>query len=367
MRASRPLNSCVPFLNGTRWRIGVWLGLVLHFPAMVHAQGTEIVRGKVSTADGKPIPDVSVTITGLTTQDVKTARTNDKGIFLALFANAEGDYLINVRKIGFSPYNTRLTRVGLSSVLTSDVTLKEVAFELDPITVLARRVAARGNETSVGGVERDLLTGARFSLDARDLMALAGQMPGIFALGDSGFSVLGAGRGANNTTIDGARFGGGILPLDAVLSARVIETSADPRVGNFSGGQVATILKGGSDVFAMTARVAFADERLAWTDPNWPSPVPRMAASSGTFGGPIVNRRLRYQGSWNVGDYRTNTYSFLDPPQAILAQFGVTLDTISAISHTLTQLGVPLTTQGFSDQHLVGNYNTSMVLDPYNA
>ena len=112
-------------------------------PAAAAGQGTEIVRGRVTGVDKKPIADVTVTITGLSTQAVLTARTTDKGIFTALFPNAEGDYLISFRKIGFSPYNTRLTRTGLTSVLVADVTLRELVFELDTITVAAQRLSPR--------------------------------------------------------------------------------------------------------------------------------------------------------------------------------------------------------------------------------
>ncbi len=73
----------------------------------------------------------------------------------------------------------------------------------------------------------------------------------------------------------------------------MIQTSADPRIGNFSGGQTASILRGGTDVFAMTSRVQFADRHLAWTDPEWPSPIPqRRGLNSGTLGGPIIKKRL---------------------------------------------------------------------------
>lgn len=337
--------------------------LLIGVPASALAQGTEIVRGKVVGVDGKPIADVTVTVTGLTTQEAKSPKTNDKGIYTALFTNAEGDYLINVRKIGYAPYNTRLTRVGLSSVLTADVTLREVVFELDTITQLSRRNTPKGDEASIGGFEPNLLAGALFSLDPSDLIALAGQIPGILALGDSGYSVLGSGQNANSGTIDGAKFGGSSLPPDAIASSRVIQTSADPGVGSFSGGQIANVLKGGSDLFALTARAQFGDHHLAWTDPDWPSPIPRATTTSGTLGGPIIKKRLHYQGSWNVRDNESDVYSLLDPPQSILSQYGVSLDTISAISHTLNQLGVPLSGQGFSPNQHGRNYNSSMVID----
>ncbi|MGH7524016.1 MAG: carboxypeptidase regulatory-like domain-containing protein [Gemmatimonadales bacterium] len=336
---------------------------LLVVPFGLAAQGTEIVRGRVTGTDHKPLADVSVTITGLATQAVLTAHTTDKGIFTALFPNAEGDYLISFRKIGYSPFNTRLTRTGLTSVLVADATLKELAYELDTITVAAQRLQPKGDEASIGGIEQNLLTGALFSLDPTDLMSLAAQIPGILSLGDSGFSVLGAGVNANNATLDGARFGGNNVPQDAIAGSRVIQTSADPSVGQFSGGQTATILRGGSDLFAMTTRVNFADSHLAWTDPDWPRPIPQLAGNSGGLGGPIIKKKLHYQFSWNINDRQADVYSLLDPPQSIISQYGFVRDTIAAISNALNGLGVPVTLPGLPDNQKNRNYNTTTVID----
>ena len=363
MRIMARLAKFLPFHAETRIHYQIVAALLLLLPSVAMAQGTEIIRGKITGADGKPIPDASVTITGLATQEVKPAKSNDKGLFTALFANAEGDYLISVRKIGYSPYNTRLTRTGLSTVLVADITLKDIAFELDTITVLGRKNAPRGDEASIGGVEQNLLAGALFSLNPGDLIALAGQIPGILALGDTGYSVLGSGSNANASSIDGARFGGNNLPPDAIGSSRLVQTSADPRFGNFSGGQTVSSFRGGTDIFAMTARANFADHHLAWTDPEWPSPIPRVAGMSGTVGGPIVKKRLKYQGSWNVRDNVSDVYSLVDPPLSILSQYGLTLDTVSAISQTLTQLGVPLSAQGFSPDSRGRSYGTAETFD----
>jgi hypothetical protein len=363
MRFSATLARGAVFLSKTRLSYQLALAATLLLPAFAAGQGTEIVRGRVTGVDKKPIADVTVTITGLSTQAVLTARTTDKGIFTALFPNAEGDYLISFRKIGYSPYNTRLTRTGLTSVLVADVTLKELVFELDTITVAAQRLKPKGDEASIGGVEQNLLTGALFSLDPTDLLALAGQIPGILSLGDSGFSVLGAGANANNGTVDGAKFGGRNVPQDAIAGSRVISTSADPSIGGFSGGQTATILKGGSDLFAMTTRVNFADSHLAWTDPDWPNPIPQLAGNSGGVGGPIIKKKLHYQFSWNVNDRQADVYSLLDPPQSIISQYGFTRDTIDAISNALNGLGVPLTLGGVPTNQHNRNYNTTTVLD----
>jgi hypothetical protein len=363
MRTLSRLATSISFLRETILRYHLTAAFLLLLPAIAAAQGTEIIRGRITGSDGKPIADVGVTITGLSTQEVKTAKSNDKGIFTALFTNAEGDYLVNVRKIGYSPYNTRVTRTGLSTVLVADITLREIAFELDTITVLGRRATPKDDEASIGGFEKNLLAGALFSLDPGDLIALAGQIPGILALGDTGYSVLGAGSNANGSTIDGAKFGGNNVPQDALGTSRMIQTSADPRVGNFSGGQIASTLRGGTDIFAMTARANFQDQHLAWADPDWPSPIARIAGTSGTVGGPIIKKRLHYQASWTVRDNVADVYSLVDPPPAVLSQYGLTLDTVNAVSHALNQLGVPLIAQNYSTSRQGRNYNTSEVID----
>src|SRR5207344_2420155 len=56
-------------------------------------------------------------------------------------------------------------------------------------------------------------------------------------------------------------------------------------------------------------------------------------------------------------------YSLLDPQQPILSQFGLAVDTVSAISSVLTRLGVPLSAQNFSPNQQGRNYGTSEVLD----
>ena len=363
MRATSRLAAEPSFLPGTTLRNYLVAALLLLLPAAVVAQGTEIIRGKITGVDHKPIADVTVTITGLSTQEVKTAKSNDKGIFTALFTNAEGDYLVNVRRIGYSPYNTRVTRTGLSTVLIADITLREIAFELDTITVIGRRATPKGDEASIGGFEQNLLAGALFSLDPTDLIALAAQIPGILSLGDTAFSVLGADPSGNNATVDGAKFGGGRLPQDAIAGSRLIQTSADPRVAGFSGGQTATILRGGTDLFAATARVNFADSHLAWTDPTWPNPIARVMGNSGGFGGPIIKKRLHYQASWTINDNQSDVFSLLDPPSSVISQYGITRDTISAVSNTLTALGVPTSITGLPSDRQNRFYSTNVVLD----
>jgi hypothetical protein len=337
--------------------------LLAMLPIGLRAQGTEIVRGRVTGLDGKPIAGVTVTVTGLTTQDTRSPTTSEKGIFTALFPNPEGDYLISARKIGFAPYNTRLTRTGLSSVLVADFEMQQLIVQLDTLTRVAKSLKPSDGTSAIGGADFNLMNNALFSLDPTDLIALAAQTPGVLSLGDSAFSVLGSDAAGNNGTIDGAKFSGSNLPQDAVLTSKLIQTSSDPRVAGFTGGQTATILRGGTDVFALTTRINYADHHLAWTDPDYPNPIPRNITFSGGAGGPIIKKKLHYQASWNVRDNESDVYSLLDPPDAVISQYGLTRDTINAVSNTLNHLHIPLSPSGVPQNQTGHSYNGSLVID----
>ena len=74
-------------------------------------------------------------------------------------------------------------------------------------------------------MRRPQLTGRH--LQQGDLAAMAASLPGVTLIpgadGDpSGFSVLGLGQDQNNTTLNGANFGGSNLPRDAAVSSSLV-------------------------------------------------------------------------------------------------------------------------------------------------
>ncbi len=347
----------------TGTRLVALLATFLLVAAPLRAQSTEILRGKITDPDGKPVPEASVQVTGLVTQSVITATTNDKGIYTALFTNGEGDYLLTVRKIGFSPVTTRVTRTGLSSVLITDLQLSPTAVVLDSITALAQKLKTNGDQPSIGGVEQNALTNAQFLLDPTDLLQLALTVPGVTPVGDSGYSVLGQAANQNNTTIEGMQSGAANLPQDAISSMKVITSSADPGRGGFAGGQSSIMLAGGSDIFAANIRGSFVNPTLSWADPNYPSPPPTVGDISGSIGGAIKKRKSHYKISFDVNDRMTDAYTLLGPPSSLLSQYGILQDTVDALAGTLGQLGVPRTAAGIPRSTSSPRLSLSTVLD----
>ncbi|HEX3926618.1 MAG TPA: carboxypeptidase-like regulatory domain-containing protein, partial [Gemmatimonadales bacterium] len=359
-----PLKSVIAFTSRIATRAApLALALLLLAPAVLAAQGTEVLRGKVTGPDKKPVPGVAVEITGLVTQTVSTAITNDKGIYTALFTNAEGDYILTVRRIGFAPITTRVTRTGISSVLATDFELQPMAVVLDSITALGRKLGGVDGQPSVGGVELNALANAQFLLDPTDLLAMALTVPGVTSVGDSAFSVLGAAATSNNTTVDGTKSGATNIPQDAIASVKVITTSADVSRSGFAGGQTSVILRTGSEVFGSTIRGTFVNPTLSWADPDYPQPPATLADFSGSISGPIVKKKAHYISSWDLNSRALNSYTLLNAGPNILSQYGFTADTVNAVENALRQLNIPLSLNGAPDDQVLTRFNNTAVID----
>ena len=226
---------------------------VSSFAGALRAQSsTEIIRGRVFGPDSTGLPLAEVLVTGLATQIIQRTRTDSRGGFTVLFTNPEADYLIAVRKIGFVSTSQRLSRTGISNVLTTDIMLRPSPRVLD--TVMVSSNDEPGAKRAVGEVGSSDLAEALFLADPTNLMQLLLSIPGAGILFDSTSAAS-----ISTTTLDGANFRGRDLPPDALASARGISASADPAKGGFSGGNVSTTLKGGTDIFASTIRGSMTD------------------------------------------------------------------------------------------------------------
>ncbi len=325
---------------------------------------SEVLRGRINSAsESGPVDGAVVTITGLATRTVQTTRSDTRGAWTALFQYGEGDYVVQIRAIGFQPISFRVTRTGVSSVLQADVLMTPMIHELDTLTVTSQRSGADlVGARSIGGLETDALAAAIFLLDPSDLMALVMQTPGVFTT-DSGFSVLGAGADQNSATLDGMNFGGGSLPQDAMASTSLVVSSADPSRGGFAGGMTATTLRGGTDIFNANIRLNGTDPHLAWSDPTWPQPVSTNITASGSIGGPIRKGKLFYLGSWSANTSRSDVYTLLDPQSQILIQSGITTDSVAALRGVLSNLSVPISNRSIPSLRTSDRISGSLTTD----
>ena len=342
--------------------IGGAILLLLGSAAVALAQSaTEIIRGRVLGPDSLPIAQAEVRVTGLVSRMMQSARTDVRGSYTLVFPQAEGEYLVAVRRVGFQTASFRLSRVCLSPVLGSDVYLQPASTTLERVVVTAGPMI--GERSAIGEVGVGALADSLFLADPSRLMELLLSIPGISSMDDSSYSVLGAAQ--NITTLDGisVRGGGGGLPPDAVASVRVVTSSADPARGGFSGGNVSQTLRGGTDIFGGSVRLSTSNRGLVWDDPTWTRPVSRPVSQSGTINGPIIKQKLRYNLSWQVEDEAREWYSLLRPRGPLLAQRGVSLDSVSAVTSALQDIGVPLSIAGAPVDGRNRQFRTTEVLD----
>ena len=313
----------------------------------VSAQQREVVQGKVLDTDKKPIEGVEVMIVGAATRASQSATTNKRGEFVATFQTSEGTYALSFRKVGYLPFSRTIAQGGLSTIVTvPDVALAPSLTTLQPITVgggRILRVPTKGEIASIGAAEVNTTSNAQFLFDPADLNALIAMLPGVLSVGDSGYSVLGASSTENNTTIDGMSFGGSSLPRDAVSRSKLVTSTFDVSKGQFSGAENVISLRSGLPEFAATMRGELLDPRLAWADPQAVSPVPQIGAFSGFVTGPIVRGKVNYIASFDLNRRLTKSTTLLAPREDLLAQFGISPDSVAALRTALTSLGVPVT------------------------
>jgi hypothetical protein len=144
---------------------------------------TEIIRGRVLGLEKNPVADAEVLVTGLATRTSQRVRTDARGNFTVLFQNAEADYLVAVRKIGFVTGMQRLSRTGISNVLSIDFQMQPAARMLDTVQVMTGDDSTRRAASDVGSSN---LAEELFLTDPRNLMSLLLSIPGIVEHADAG-------------------------------------------------------------------------------------------------------------------------------------------------------------------------------------
>ena len=121
-------------------------------PALVSAQETGVVRGRVTdAATGQPVPEVRITVTGLSLEVTSGAN----GEYL-LPAVATGPHEVVARRVGFAAAR-QTVEVAAGQTAAADFTLRAVAVALDAVVVTG---AAAPTPTRVLGSSISVVNGA---------------------------------------------------------------------------------------------------------------------------------------------------------------------------------------------------------------
>ncbi|MEO8878844.1 MAG: carboxypeptidase-like regulatory domain-containing protein [Gemmatimonadaceae bacterium] len=310
---------------------------------------TDILTGVISDPDSKPLAGATVDATAVDGQITRHALTGTNGRYTILFPDGGGQYRVTVRCIGMAPLAFVVNRQADEDRLVRDVALSPTSARLQEVTVSARRRTPRDRQTP--GATGRILSGdqaERLPIDASDLAGLAALAPGVVPIGatdstGSAFSVAGQRPTANNITLDGLTFGGGSIPQDATRTTRIITNTYDVARGQFSGGQVATTTKGGTNSPAGSFSYSLRDRALEWgTGENGSfGGASTQNQLGGGFGAPIVKDKLFFfgaaQGRWQSADLA----SLLSANPATLQRLGVSTDSVARFLALVNGQSVP--------------------------
>jgi hypothetical protein len=297
------------FAVATRFHTSRAIGILaaaatLCFASPAQAQESDVLTGRVTTGDGRPLVGARVEAVSAETEITRTGVTDGNGRYLILFPDGGGRYLLRFSYIGMAEVVQAVVREAEEELLVRDVTMQTRAVELDPINVAARRPPpgdARAGEQSLD-LSQELLN--RLPLADLDPATLALMAAGVVGTGlDSlsgraGFSVAGMSDLLNQVTLDGVVLGnaGPGVPEDGMRRSSVTTSTFDASRGGFAGGAVSMTTARGTNRSGGAFTTRYDSDALQSTASATTNAFARQQFG-GSYGGPISSNRLFYNGA----------------------------------------------------------------------
>lgn len=345
--------------------VSLALLLVLAAIPAAHAQvgsTTDIIMGRVIGADSTPIEGARVEVTSTETGITRRKTTNERGEFSIIFPDGGGSYTLRANFIGYAPYSVAVQRQADEDRLEVVVRLTRNPQVLQTVTVRASNNRdTQQDRPTPGSTERNFSAAQldRLPVDKGDLASVATLAPGVIgtAATDSTpatFSIAGQPTNQNQITLDGLSFGSGTVPQEAVRSTRVITSTYDVSRGQFTGGQVASTTRGGTNNVQGTVSYALRDPSLEFVDESSATFGQKYQQNSVSFGvgGPVVQDEMFVFGAASLSR-RTNPLSSLTAADALtLARLGASPDSVQRFLTRIGSYGVGATVPGIPDERL---------------
>jgi hypothetical protein len=339
-------------LNRGGWALVAAGALLIPAPARGQVgENTDIITGQVLGTEKQPIVGANVTVTSIDTHISRSRLTNDAGRFTVVFPDGSGQYRIEIKAIGYTPAQAIITRQADEDRLVADVTLSSAVHTLATITTRARPNA--GPDVANAGGTGTTLTPSqiyRLPIDGSDLATLATMAPGVVGLAGTDttanqFSVAGQRQSLNATTVDGLSFGGTTVPTEGTRNVRIVTNSYDVSRGQFTGGQIATTTRGGTDDWTGSFGALLRNDNFAFGTIGPPTfgQLRNQFQLSGGMGGPIVQDKIFTFTSVNVSHRYDDLISLLNAPSSTLEPLGISRLTADQFIAGVEGLGLPVT------------------------
>jgi hypothetical protein len=345
--------------------------VILSAPANAQVGSTtDILMGRIAGLDSQAVPNARVEATSLETGITRTKTTGTDGRYTILFPDGGGSYRLTVRAVGMAPVTRTISRQGDEDRIITDFDMGRIATQL--ATVQVRAAPRRGDPSQrpePGSTERNLNPNLinRLPVDAGDLTALAALAPGVISVPGTdttkaSFSVAGQPANQNNITLDGLSFGAGSVPQEAVRNTRVVTSTYDVARGQFTGGQVASTTRGGTNNVQGAFSYSLRDPSLEFVDDTNPTFGQKYTQNqlSGGAGGPIIKDKLFTFGAITFTHRTDPLLSLLAADPLTLQRLGTSPDSVTRFLNIVQTLGLPLTSPLAPDERL--NTNTSALV-----
>ena len=312
---------------------------------------TDIITGTVTRAEANvPIEAANIEVTSIESNVTRWARTNSQGRFTVLFPDGGGQYRITARALGLAPTTVTVARQADEDRLVVNIKMSTNPTVLAGVTIQARQnVPREGDRPAPGSVERVMTTdqAARLPIDASDLTQLALTAPGVVSITGSdttaaGFSGAGQAPSANNITLDGLSFGSSQVPQEAVRNSRVITSGYDVARGQFSGGQIASTTRSGTNVAQGNFTYSLRDRNLAveGEDTSPASQGFNQNQLSAGLGGPIIKDKLFVFGALQLRRREDIIPNLGNADATTLSRFGVAPDSVARFFDLASAAGI---------------------------
>lgn len=298
-----------------RWA-PIVLALLALYPfgvAPAGAQGvtTGSIRGQVLSSEGAPVANAQVIATNPETGLTRGALSDAQGRY-AILLLPSGSYTVRASIVGFA--EARLANVTVRTGETTPLTVRLVpqTLALEALTVTGERAAsttrAQGGVVSRVRTEQleNLPVQGRDFTDFLNLSPLVSPQPQVGTGGQ--FSIGGARTSGTNIQIDGAdannvyfgeNRGSSRTPfafsLESVKEFQLITNGFDVEYGNYQGGVMNAVTKGGTNRFQGTVFYYRRDEALTGNDFLDSPPADFKVHQFGvSASGPIARDRLHF-------------------------------------------------------------------------
>ncbi len=346
-------------------------------PAAAGAQvgsSTDIIMGQVLGPDSLPVAGARIEVTSVESGTVRTRTTGSDGRYTIVFPDGGGNYRVTVAAIGFTPQAINLMRQADEDRFVGNVRLGRFATVLSAVTVRSTQARPGQNQRpEAGSQERNLspLIVNRLPVDQSDLNNLAALTPGVVAVAGTdttaaSFSVAGQPASQNSITLDGLSFGSGSVPQEGVRNTRVVTATYDVSRGQFTGGQIATTTRGGSNNFQGAVNLSRRDPNLEFSDDTGEGFSPRYTQTQLSMGagGPIIRNRFFTFASLQLSRRSDPLQSLLAADPLSLQRLGTHADSVSRFIALLNNYGLQ-PTQSFIPDERIGDNASALVRFDY--